>query len=698
MANRLAATSSPYLLQHAGNPVDWWPWCDAAFDEAVRRDVPVFLSIGYATCHWCHVMERESFEDVEVADLLNREFVCVKVDREERPDVDHQYMAVCQAIGRQCGWPLTVWITPQRLPFYVATYLPKSARFGRPGLLEVAGRVRELWTLEREKVETSAFHVAELVRRNEHLPPPEAPRSEVMDEAWVQLEARYDAVHGGFGSAPKFPMTHNLVFLLRYGESRGREQATNTALATLRSMARAGIHDQLGGGFHRYSTDDEWRLPHFEKMLYDQAWALVAYTEGWDVARDELLRETALGIASYLVRDLRDPQGGFYSGEDADSQGEEGLFYLWTLDEVETVLDADDAALARAWYGLERGGNYLDEATRRPSGRNVLHPGPMAETRLESEGMDRRRDPATMDRIRETLLERRSMRVRPSRDEKILADWNGLAIGALARAGARFGEPTLVDDAGRAAGFVIDHLKTSDGELSHVHFRGQTSVPAFLDDYAFLAWGCLELGLASHDTRWIEQSVELCERLISIFRSGTGGFWHTSAAEGHVLVRQQLFHDGAMPSGNAVALDTLARLARLTGRFDLDDIASQLAAAAGRPLNSSPGSCAGLLIGLMQTMDDAVEVILVGSPGTPEFEALASAVSSAYLPGALVRHVDPNRPIESALRTPEWAETPLPAGWRAAAYVCRNKTCEPPVATAGALLGALGLGLPRSGR
>lgn len=691
MANRLAGSSSPYLLQHAGNPVDWWPWTEEAFDEARRRDVPVFLSIGYSTCHWCHVMERESFEDADVAEILNRDFVCVKVDREERPDIDHQYMAVCQAIGRHCGWPLTLWLTPRRLPFYAATYLPKTARFGRPGLIEIAGRVGRLWRSEREKVEISAQQVAELVHRTEHVPPPENPGVDVLDRAFDQLASRYDPIHGGFGAAPKFPMAHTIVFLLRYGAANGRPEATRMAIDTLRVMAGSAIHDQVGGGFHRYATDAEWRVPHFEKMLYDQAWALLAYTEGWEASRDESLRETALRIARYIGRDLTSAEGGLYAGEDADSEGREGLFYLWTAGELEAVLGPEDAAFAASWFGVEPGGNYRDEATGESNGLNVLHPRRAGDRvaggggALDAAGVRR------LDRIRDTLLGSRTRRVRPSRDEKILADWNGLAIGALARAGARLREPALVADAERAARFVFDRLWDVPGGPYHVCFRGKPSVPAFLDDTAFLAWGCLELALASGRSEWIGRSTDLCKRMVERYGSGTGGLWHTESGNPAALVRQQHFHDGAMPSSNALALDTLARLARLTGRSDLDESASRLASAAGRLMNASPGSYAGLLIGWMQASPATVEVVLVGVPGDPGFDALASVLSESYLPGAMVWRLDPAAPTAHREGPHFGIDRPLPPGWQSAAYVCRGRACGLPVRTADELKRRLGL-------
>ncbi|NNE69469.1 MAG: thioredoxin domain-containing protein [Rhodothermales bacterium] len=480
--NRLQFARSPYLLQHRDNPVDWFPWGKEAFAEAARRDVPVFLSIGYATCHWCHVMEHESFEDTEVAELMNRHVVSIKVDREERPDIDDVYMSVCHLMGKQGGWPLTILMTPDKRPFYAGTYLPKHSRFGRIGMMDLIPRIAGLWASRRDEIVASANEVTELLERQAETPGVAGPAS--FDPEWIEtalrdLRGRYDAVHGGFGSAPKFPSPHNLNLLARAaltgrsGDSSARMEAgaaAEMARDTILSMWRGGVFDQVGYGWHRYSTDGEWRLPHFEKMLHDQATMLDACVDVYLATGDERLREAGLQTAEYVLRDLRHPDGGFYSAEDADSEGEEGRFYVWSTEEIRQLLPVAEAEVALDWFGMTDAGNFLEEATRERTGTNVLHPG-SRETA----------PPDELARIQSTLLEARSRRPRPLRDEKVLLDWNGLMIGALARAGRAFGAQALIDAAVDAHQFLRRQLKTSDGWL-HRWFEGDAAVAAMVDD------------------------------------------------------------------------------------------------------------------------------------------------------------------------------------------------------------------------
>ena len=525
MPNRLADANSPYLLQHADNPVDWWPWSDAAFEEAQRRGVPVFLSIGYATCHWCHVMEHESFEDAEAARALNDAFVCIKVDREERPDVDGVYMAAVLAATGRGGWPLTALLTPDtREPFWVGTYLPKASRGGRVGLLDLAENVSRFWSETPDAMRQSAAELAAHVRAHEGSGSGEALGRDDLDATAGALRQRFDAQHGGVGAAPKFPTPHHALFLLRRWRQKGEDDLGAMAVTTLRAIRRGGVYDQLGGGLHRYSTDREWRLPHFEKMLYDQALYALACTEAWAATGEPDLREAAEATLAYVLRDLRSPTGAFFSAEDADSltaegEREEGAFYVWTEAEVDAALApsadsgqaAEDARVAKAVWGTAPEGNYLDEATRQRTGANVLHvprphlgeADPLADA-AERFGLDAETLHLRLDRARRRLFEARAERPRPLLDDKVLTDWNGLAIAALAVAARTLGRDDYAEAATDAARFLLGTMCTEAGDLLHRYRDGKAGIDGLLDDYAFLVWGLIELYQTTFDEALLE--------------------------------------------------------------------------------------------------------------------------------------------------------------------------------------------------
>ncbi|MBM3297806.1 MAG: thioredoxin domain-containing protein, partial [Candidatus Aminicenantes bacterium] len=483
--NRLAKEKNPYLLQHARNPVDWYPWGEEAFAAARRDDKPVFLSIGYATCHWCHVMERESFEDEEVARLLNEAFICVKVDREERPDLDHYYMSVCQLLTGSGGWPLTVLLAPDKSPFFAATYIPRENRAGRLGMKALIPRLREAWRSDPETVAAAAERIRQAMVRQTS-PPDETPPAgtDLGEEAFRELEASFDGARGGFGPAPKFPVPHQLTFLLRYARRTGRAEAESMAVRTLEAMSRGGLFDHLGGGFHRYSVDREWLVPHFEKMLSDQALQALAYAEGGLATNRPEFKETAERVLEYMLRDLVMPGGGFASAEDADSEGEEGKFYLWTEEEVRRILDPGEAEEALAHFRVSPGGNF-SEAGRAPDGKNILHLAPSGwEAVSGSPGGG-----GSADRLagaRAKLLAARSRRLRPLRDDKVLADWNGLAVAALSVCGRELDRPDFLREAERTADFLGEKMRRPDGGLFHRYRNGEAAIPAFLDDYAFV--------------------------------------------------------------------------------------------------------------------------------------------------------------------------------------------------------------------
>jgi uncharacterized protein YyaL (SSP411 family) len=491
-SNRLIKEKSSYLLQHAYNPVNWYPWSREAFEEAKAEDKPVFVSIGYSSCHWCHVMEKECFDDDEVAELMNQAFVCVKVDREERPDLDAAYMSVCQSMGRNCGWPLNVIMTPDKNPFFVASYIPKNDRYGSVGMINLVPQIREIWRTKRTELETVGKELKQQIGYQLEAMPENELDKDVLDEAYEQMFLRFDQDNGGFGGAPKFPSPHNLLFLLRYWNKTKEKTAWIMVEKTLRTMRLGGIFDQIGFGFHRYSTDAQWLVPHFEKMLSDQALLALAYIEAYQASGARKFKLTAQETLDYVLRDLISVEGGFYSAEDADSEGEEGKFYLWTEEEIKQALPLQDADLAIKLFEVKPEGNYYEPPKGR-NGKNILYfAKPLQQLASESN--------LTVDElivklggIRNTLFKIREKRVKPAKDDKVLVDWNGLIIAALARASQVLGEQRYLQAAVKAADFTLNEMKTADGRLYHRYAKGEKAVLGFLDDYAYFVFGLLEL-------------------------------------------------------------------------------------------------------------------------------------------------------------------------------------------------------------
>jgi hypothetical protein len=670
--NRLIDEKSPYLLQHAYNPVDWRPWGEDAFNEAERRDKPIFLSIGYSTCHWCHVMERESFTDDRVAALMNEAFINVKVDREERPDVDGVYMAVSQMMTGGGGWPLTIIMTPDGRPFYAATYIPKTSRFGVVGMMELIPAIKGYWRDSRGRLESIADSVVQGLNAWAGGGAEQLDR-ETLDTAYGMLSAGFDEAHGGFGDAPKFPAPHNLLFLLRYWKRTGTGEALHMVEKTLRAMRMGGIYDQLGYGFHRYSTDRGWLLPHFEKMLYDQAMHILAYSEAYQATKDPLYRETALEVATYVLRDLSSGEGGFYSAEDADSEGEEGRFYLWDADELRTALTEEEYRLVAETYGVREEGNFRDEATGAPTGRNILH----IQAKTPVPGA-RDADEAVCSKLFQT----REKRVRPMLDDKILVDWNGLMIAALAYASRALRARELLSEAARAAEFILGHMW--DGErLLHRYRDGDAAIPGFIDDYAYLAWGLTELYLSSYEPRYLEKALELTDAATDRLWDGeAGGFYFTGEDEALPARRKEL-HDGAKPSGNSVMLLNLLRLSRLTGVTALEEKAGRLAQAFSSKVKGSPHAYTYFLCGLDFALGPSHEVVLAGER-PDEVKALYESIWERYLPNTVVFM----RTEESA-RLAEYAEEMTAIEGRGTAYVCSSFKCQKPTTDADEMLSSL---------
>ncbi len=680
--NRLAAEKSPYLLQHSRNPVDWYPWGAEAFERARADDRPIFLSIGYSTCHWCHVMERESFEDPDVARLLNEAFVCVKVDREERPDVDAIYMAVCQLLTGSGGWPLTIIMTPDSEPFFAGTYFPRSARNGRIGMLDLVPQIRSAWSGRRADVRQSAHRIRSALERMAASDiRSRQPGSEEIEAAYGSLKEAFDPLQGGFGRAPKFPSPHNLSFLLRYWRRTGDTEALRMVETTLRAMRRGGIFDQLGYGFHRYSTDARWFVPHFEKMLYDQALMAIAYLEAFQATGAEEYGSVAAEIVSYVLRDMADPGGAFHAAEDADSEGEEGKYYLWTDQELRDLLGPDRWRLAREVYGVVQAGNFADEATGLRNGRNILHLGLGTAETAHRLGIAEAELRTELESVRAILLNARGSRVRPVRDDKVLTDWNGLMIAALSRAGVALGEVRYTSAAEKAARFLLSSLTDERGRLLHRYRDGEAAIPALADDYAFLVWGLTELYQATYEAGWLEHAVRLNRDFIEHFLDPDGGgFFLTADDAEQLLVRSRESHDGAVPSANSVALANLLRLARLTGETALDEYAAATARGLGSRVALAPASHTHFLSGVDFALGPAREVVVVGDPADPATEKLLGTLRRRFLPRtvSLLKRPSVAGPDSLSELVPFTRPLESVAG-RPAAYVCRDFVCERPV-------------------
>lgn len=684
MSNRLADEQSPYLRQHKDNPVDWYPWGEAAFTKAREEDTPIFLSIGYSTCHWCHVMERESFEDEAVAQVLNDGFVPIKVDREERPDVDSIYMDVCQMMRGQGGWPLTVLLTPERKPFFAATYLPKEGRFQQTGLMDLLPRVRTLWQNDRDKLLEDAEEVTDLLRRStEEEGGGDAPGPQLLSDAARQLSRQFDRTHGGFGSAPKFPAPHNLLFLLRHWHRTGEERALDMVTETLDQMRLGGLFDQVGYGFHRYSTDQQWTLPHFEKMLYDQAMHVLAYTEAYQATGEDRYETTAREVIAYVLRDLQAPAGGFYSAEDADSENEEGemeegAFYVWSTDAVRDLLDADLAELVIDVYNLSPEGNYQEESTGRRTGKNVLHLDRSLAEEADRREMDEDVLRERLGTARAALLEARSDRPRPGLDDKVLTDWNGLMVAALATAARAFGEPEYEAAARQTAQFLQEEMHDAEGRLLHRYRDGDAGIRATLDDYAFLTWGLLELYETTFEPQWLQAACDHMDACLDRFWDAErGGFYMTPDDGEALIVRPKDANDGAMPSGNSVQLTNLLRLARFTGRTEFEDTAAALSRWAGPSARSRPTGFTALLMGLDWALGTPREIVVAGEWEADDTQALLTVLRETYSPTTVTLHRPPgDDPAITDLAPFTAVQTPRDG--QAAAYVCRDFQCEAP--------------------
>lgn len=657
MANRLSKEKSPYLMQHGENPVDWYPWCEEAFQKAQQEDKPVFLSIGYSTCHWCHVMAHESFEDPEVAEILNREYVCIKVDREERPDIDAVYMAVCQAVTGSGGWPLTVILTPHQKPFFAGTYFPKKGAYRRIGLIDLLEHVAKLWKENREELIQEGNEITEAINLNR----PgngQKPDRKLVDQAAAQLARIFDVKWGGFGHAPKFPTPHNLLFLMRYGSTMQEDGPVKMAQVTLSDMARGGIHDHIGGGFSRYSTDEMWLVPHFEKMLYDNALLLLAYVKAWQYSKSEAFADVAHRTVQYILRELTDDGGGCYCGQDADSEGVEGKYYVFTPAEILQVLGETDGREFCRLYDITDEGNF--------EGKSIPN-------RLKNEENGWERNDPRLKKIYDYHLQRTKLH----KDDKILLSWNGWAMIGLAQAGMVFGEQRYLDAAIGIHQFIEYNMTGEDDRLYLRYRDGEAAHVGQLDDYAVYALGLLELHRSTMDVEYLQKAIHRAEQMMELFEDAENGGFYMTASDGELLIaRPKETYDGAIPSGNSVAAMVLQRLAHLTGEGKWQEAADRQMRFLAANIGEYPaGSCFGLL-----AMMDALY---------PHKE-LVCAVKSG-MPAELLDYLK-EKPADSLhilLKTEENAEAltrcapftgdyPIPEHG-AMYYLCENGACKAPV-------------------
>lgn len=678
--NHLIHETSPYLLQHAHNPVEWYPWGEEAFQKARDEDKPIFLSIGYAACHWCHVMEHESFENEAVAKFLSDYFVSIKVDREERPDIDDIYMTAVVGLTGQGGWPMTVFLTPDLHAFYGGTYFPPEDRYGRIGFLTLLAGIAQRWQDKREQIMEGAANITSFLNEQSRKPIADETiiASWVLERACTQLKNNYDAEHGGWGGAPKFPSSGGIGLLLRAHKSTGDPELLAMATETLDKMARGGMYDQLGGGFHRYSVDAEWLVPHFEKMLYDNGQLAQVYLEAWQTTGNPYYEQIVREILDYEIREMRDALGGFHSTEDADSEGEEGRFYIWSHREIMDVLGEEDGALFCAYYAIKERGNFTSHEHYH-AGLNIPHITRAPETIAAEQGVYPEVLEARIAPLKAKLKAIRDARVRPGLDDKVLTSWNALLIAPLAQAGAALGESRYVQAAAEAGEFIMTHM-WKDGGLLRTHRHGESRLPGYLDDYAFTACAFVDLYEASFDAKWLVHAREITSQMIARFGDEEGtGFYFTEAAHQNLIVRTRPTYDGAEPSGNSVAAMALLRLGNLLGNEEFLHWGRKVIETTLPLIKRGPQGYLRMLWAVDFLLHPTVEITLVGPKESDEIKALHRAIGQRYLPNKIVALVDPENATftdESPMCTGKTTKDGQPA-----AYVCQNQTCQAPVPT-----------------
>ncbi|MBI3678850.1 MAG: thioredoxin domain-containing protein [Acidobacteria bacterium] len=681
--NRLIHEKSPYLLQHAHNPVDWQPWGEEAFHKARTEDKPIFLSIGYSTCHWCHVMERESFESEEIAHLMNRSFVPIKVDREERPDVDRIYMSFVQATTGGGGWPMSVWLTPDLKPFYGGTYFPPDNRYGRPGFGTLLEHIAKSWQSDRARIlESSGDITRQLGEMLAAKAPPAVLDESALESCYYALRRSFDPQWGGFGGAPKFPRPVQFDFLFRYYWRTHQQEALDMALVTLREMYKGGMYDQLGGGFHRYSVDARWFVPHFEKMLYDQAQLAIAYLEAYQISQDAFYAQIARETLDYVLRDMTDVRGGFYSAEDADSVIDpadpkhkgEGAFYIWSAQEIDELLRKPESEWFCYRFGVEPGGNVAEDAHGEFTARNIFFQAHTIEETARHFGVSETEVESALAGASAQLMARRGQRVRPHLDDKILAGWNGLMISAFAKGAQALGSRRYLEAAQKAAAFVLSEMTRGDILLRRYR-EDEAAIPGFLDDYAFFAQGLLDLYEADFEVAHLKQAERLTRKMLELFEDPDGGFYSTATDEEALLMRLKDDYDGAEPSGNSIAILNLLRLEHITRDAAFGDAARRAFRHFAGRLQSAAITLPRMLAAYMFTLARPKQIVIAG-----DAQAMLAEIRRRFLPHAIT--------LLAGESLAEWlpaVRDMRPVDGKAAAYVCENFTCQLPATDVGEL-------------
>lgn len=668
--NRLIKEKSPYLLQHAYNPVDWYPWGNEAFEKAKRENKPVFVSIGYSTCHWCHVMERETFENEDVAKILNAHFVSIKVDREERPDIDSIYMLVCQMMNGHGGWPLSVFLTPDQVPFYTGTYFPRESRYGMPGFIEVLTYLHKQFTENRNRINEVTIQVQDALRASTNKEGQSTLTLETIHRAFHYYEQTFDTKYGGFGEAPKFPMPHTLSFLLMYSKFFNKQEAGHMVTKTLDGLARGGIYDHIGYGFSRYSVDEKFLVPHFEKMLYDNALLIIAYTEAFQMTKDRKYQKIVDEIITYILRDMEQTEGGFYSAEDADSEGKEGKFYVWTPKEIKGVLGNELGELYCKAYDITEEGNF--------EGENIPN---LISFDLErfatKEGRTVQDLRKALEIARETLFFHREKRVRPFRDDKVLTAWNGLMIASLAKAGRVFQKEEYMAAAKNAIKFIENNL-VEKNRLMVRYREGEVKHKGIVDDYAFLLWAYIELYDSTFEVPYLEQAKKLSKQLIDLFWDEEGGgFFLIGKDQEQLIIRQKESYDGALPSGNSVCALQLLKLAKRTGDYTLEEKVQQLFSVFSKDISEYPSGHSMLLQSLLLTMKSMKEVVVVFNQETDESTQFIRQIIADFNPEITLIIVK-EKEREKLGKVASFINDYHLINGKPTVYVCENYQCNPP--------------------
>mgnify|MGYP003969337547 FL=1 len=683
--NRLSNSHSPYLLQHSTNPVDWYPWSIEAFDRAKKENKPIFLSIGYATCHWCHVMEHESFEDSSVAQIMNEKFINIKVDREEMPEVDHLYMSVCQAMTGRGGWPLTIVMTPEKEPFFAGTYFPKDSQGKRPGMLQLLPSLANAWVGKQDEIQKSIDKVKNYLIEINTSEPGDYWDEKIITDSFSGFASRFDPDYGGFGKAPKFPSPHNLIFLLRFSHYYEDISALKMVNTSLRYMRQGGIFDHIGLGFHRYSTDKQWFLPHFEKMLYDQAMHSIAYLEAYQKTKNEEYASVAREIFDYVSRDMTNSEGGFFSAEDADSEGEEGTFYIWSKEEVLKILGELDGSKFSKIYGFEKNGNFYDEATGQSNGKNIPYLSRSITDLSKKYGIKEPELKKLLKTSRKKLFEVRKKRIHPLKDDKILTDWNGLMIAAYALGGQILNDTSLINTAKRSFDFIENNLIKENGRLLKRYRLGDSGLSPHIDDYAFTIWGLLNLYDATFEIEYLSKAIKLTKVMIQEFSDQNGGFFIGGINSEKLMIRAKDSYDGAIPSGNSVAVNNLFRLSKLTGDLTFDSISKSTLRAFTDQAKHAPSGFAHMITGFMFNIKDPIQLVIVADCKKHDLSQVFEKINLKYSPNKVVLLKDISKPAELEEIAP-WVKNYKMMDNKPTYYLCEDFVCKRPTTNLNTIL------------